>query len=138
MPDVNRVFQVERFDQLREIVGVSIHVVAGPGLARSAVTATIMGDATVAAGCEEEHLVFPGVCTQWPAMTEDYGLSAAPVLIIDLNVAGIFFAHGNVWHSRSPFLGRFEFREMERKKSNAYATIFRAPGMSKSLTIMMY
>ena len=47
--DVDRVLQVERFDQRREVVGVGVHVVAVPGLARSAVAAAVVGDAAVAA-----------------------------------------------------------------------------------------
>jgi hypothetical protein len=48
MTDMDRVLEVERFDQLREVVGIGIHVVAAPGLARPAMAAAIMGDAAVA------------------------------------------------------------------------------------------
>ena len=82
--DVDRVLQVERFDERREIVGVGVHVVAVPGLARAAVAAAVMGDAAIAAGGQEEHLVLEGVRAQRPAVAEDDGLSAAPVLVIDL------------------------------------------------------
>src|SRR5450830_2183509 len=46
--------------------------------------ATVMGDAAVSARAQKHHLVFPGVRAQRPAMAEDHGLSAAPVLVIDL------------------------------------------------------
>src|ERR1035437_8109990 len=46
--------------------------------------AAVMGDAAVSAGAQKHHLVFPGVRAQRPAMAEDHGLSAAPVLVIDL------------------------------------------------------
>jgi hypothetical protein len=46
--DVDRVLQVERFDELREVVGVRAHVVAIPGLARPAMPATIMCDTAIA------------------------------------------------------------------------------------------
>jgi hypothetical protein len=46
--------------------------------------AAVMGDAAISVGNQKEHLVFPGVCAQRPAMAEDCGLSAAPVLVIDL------------------------------------------------------
>ena len=59
--DVDRVLQVERFDERREVVGVGVHVVAVPGLARAAVAAAVVGDAAVAAGGQKEHLVFEGV-----------------------------------------------------------------------------
>jgi len=38
----------------------------------------------LAALAQEEHLVFPAVRIQRPAMAEDDGLSLAPVLVIDL------------------------------------------------------
>jgi hypothetical protein len=83
---MDHVLQVERFHQRREVVGVGVHVVAIPGLARSAMAAAVMGDAAVSVGGQKHHLVFPCVCAQRPAMAEDYGLSAAPVLVIDLSV----------------------------------------------------
>ena len=93
--DMDRVLQVERFDELRQVVGVGVHVVAVPGLARSAMAAAVMGDAAVAAGGQKEHLVFPGIRAERPAMAEDYGLSAAPVLVVDLRaVFGRDRGHG--------------------------------------------
>src|SRR5438094_213082 len=86
-----------------EVVGVGVQIVAVPGLARAAVAAAVMGDAAVAAGSQKEHLVFPGVRAQRPAMTEDHGLSAAPVLVVQLDVLGISFTDSNVWHIDHPF-----------------------------------
>src|SRR6266568_2558933 len=92
--------QAELIDQRFEVVGVGVQIVAVPGLARAAVAAAVMGDAAVAAGNQKEHLVFPGVRAQRPAMTEDHGLSAAPVLVIDLRaVLGSDCGHGG-----SPYL----------------------------------
>ena len=82
--DVDGVLQIERFDQRREIVGVGVHVVAVPGLARAAVAAAVVGDAAVAVRRQEEHLVLPGVGAQRPAVAEDDGLPGAPVLVVDL------------------------------------------------------
>jgi pimeloyl-ACP methyl ester carboxylesterase len=59
--DVDRVLQIEVFDERGKIVGVRIQVVAVPRLAGAAMTAAVMGDATVAARRQEEHLVFEGV-----------------------------------------------------------------------------
>src|SRR5712691_1563972 len=84
MTDVDRVPHVERFDQLREIVGVGVHFVPTPRLARSAMTAAIMCDTAVAVGAQKHHLVLPGVRAQRPSMAEDGGLSLGPVLVIDL------------------------------------------------------
>src|SRR5262249_31360025 len=103
--DVDCLPQVERFDQGREVIGVSVHVVAGPGLAGAAVTAAVMGGAAVTAGGQGEHLVVPGVRAQRPSVAEDDRLALAPVLVIDLRtVFGGYRAHGVLsfvrWTSR--------------------------------------
>ena len=76
--------QVQRFDECRQVVGVGVHVVAIPRLARTAVAATIMGDTAIAVGRQVDHLAFPGIGAERPAVAEDDGLSRAPVLVIDL------------------------------------------------------
>src|SRR5262249_2819243 len=43
-----------------------------------------VGDAAVAARGQKEHLVFPGVRGERPAVTEDHRLPTAPVLVVDL------------------------------------------------------
>jgi len=45
---------------------------AGPRLARTAVTAPVVGDTAIAARCEVEHLVFEGVRRERPAVAEDH------------------------------------------------------------------
>jgi hypothetical protein len=67
---MDRVLQVEVFDQRREVVGVSVHLVAVPRLARTAVAAPIMRGASVAACGEKQHLVFPRVSAQRPSVAE--------------------------------------------------------------------
>ncbi len=84
MADMDRILEVEHRDKLGEVVGVGIQIIAVPGLPRAAMTSAVVGDATVAIRGQEEHLVLKGVCRQQPAMAEDYGLSRAPVLVVDL------------------------------------------------------
>src|SRR5882672_2143998 len=84
MADMDRIFKIKRFDKLRQIVGVSVQVVAVPRLARAAMTAAVMRDATVAARGQKKHLVFKSVRAEGPAMAEDDGLSRAPVFEVDL------------------------------------------------------
>jgi len=92
--------QAERFDELRQIVGVRVHVVAVPWLARTAVAATIVGDAAIAVERQVDHLVFPRIGVERPAMAEDDGWSGAPVLVVDSRaVLGGDRAHG--WTSFS-------------------------------------
>jgi len=55
----------------------------------------VMGDAAVPSGAQKEHLVFPGIRAQRPAVAEHHGLSAPPVLVVDLRaVLGRDRAHG--------------------------------------------
>ncbi|MNP71766.1 hypothetical protein D3C76_1682000 [compost metagenome] len=76
------------FDQLGEVVGVVIHVVAIPRLARAPVTAAIMGDGAKAVVGKVQHLRFPTVGAQWPTVAEHHWLPVAPVLVIQ----GVAFA----------------------------------------------
>src|SRR5215470_12958687 len=95
MTDENAVPEVELGDELIQVVGIRIHVVAAPRLARAAVATAVMGNAAIAARGEIEHLVFESVSRQGPAVTEDDGLSAAPVVVVDLGaVLGGECAHG--------------------------------------------
>jgi len=82
--NVDRVLQVERFDERRKVVGIGVHVVVIPGLVRSAMAAAVMRDTAVSMGGQKHHLVFPGVRAQGPAMAEDDGLSLAPVFVVHL------------------------------------------------------
>jgi hypothetical protein len=50
----------------------------------------------------------PVIGRQRLAMAEDHGLSTAPVLVIDLDVFGIFLTGSNVWHRHSPYSTKFE------------------------------
>src|SRR6266700_1197980 len=81
MTDEHRVSQIECFDECCQIIGVGIQVVAVPGLAGSPVSATIMGDGTITMRGHEEQLVVPGVGIERPSVTENDGLSRAPILV---------------------------------------------------------
>jgi hypothetical protein len=81
---MNGIPQIEMVDELGEIVGVSVHVVALPRLARATVAASIMRDAAVAVRSEEEHLVLEGVGAKRPAVAEHDRLSLAPIVVIDV------------------------------------------------------
>src|SRR5262249_28406634 len=104
MADVDRVLQVESFDELRQVVGVCVHFVAIPRLTRPAMAATGVGGAAVSACGQNAHRCFRGVCARWPTVAEDYGLSAAAIFIVDVDVAGIFFTNADVWHLKLSFL----------------------------------
>ena len=86
MANHDSVLEVEVLEELKQIVRVGVHFVTLPRLARSAMAATIMGDATVASGREEEGLIFPVIGTQGPAMRQcDDGAGlGTPVFVVDL------------------------------------------------------
>src|SRR3954452_24591627 len=86
---MDRVMQVERFDQPSEVVCVGVHVVARPRLARATVTTAVVRDCAKAVRRDEDQLVVPRVGIQRPPMTEYDWLPSAPVLVEDLGpVAG--------------------------------------------------
>src|SRR5262249_53195905 len=96
MADVDGVAQVEVLDDRGDVGGVVVHVVAVADLARTAVSAPVVGDDAVALPNEEEHLGVPVVGTQRPAVMEHDRLCvpAAPVLVVNLNaVFGADEAH---------------------------------------------
>jgi hypothetical protein len=37
---------------------------------------------------QKDHLIFPGIRAERPTMTEDHGLSRAPILVVD--IAAVF------------------------------------------------
>ena len=81
MADQDQIAQVERLDQLGQIVGVLVHVVAVPGLVGAAMAAAVMGDHAKALLAEEQHLLIPGIGRQRPAMGEQDRLARAPILV---------------------------------------------------------
>ena len=81
---MDHVRQGERFDKRREVVGVGVHLVAGPGLRGPSMPPTIVGDGAIALGGQEEQLLVPGVGVERPAVAEDHRLTRSPILVIDL------------------------------------------------------
>ena len=94
MANMDRVPDVERFGEGCEIVGIGVHIVAGPGLARPAVAAPVVRDAAIPSRREEEHLVLERVGRKRPAMTENDRLACSPILVVDLRPIPGFYR----WH----------------------------------------
>jgi hypothetical protein len=57
MADMDGVLQVQRPRQLDDIGGIGVHLIAGIGLGRAAMTTAVMRDHPIALGIEVEHLV---------------------------------------------------------------------------------
>ena len=81
---MDRVLQVKLFRKGCEIVGISVHIVAVPGLGGTAVTAPVSRDDSIATLPEEQHLSVPVVRREWPAVAEHDGLARSPVFVVDL------------------------------------------------------
>jgi hypothetical protein len=64
------VAQVELCDQLGQVVGVLVHVVAIPGLVGSSVAMAVVRDHSVALLTQEQHLAIPGVGAERPAVAK--------------------------------------------------------------------
>src|SRR3546814_8074394 len=64
------IFEGERVDHRRKVVGIMIHVIALPGLARSPMPAAIVRDDPKAFVCEEERRSFPAVRAKRPTMAD--------------------------------------------------------------------
>jgi hypothetical protein len=80
VPDQDRVPQLELFNEGGEIIGIGVHVVAVPGLARTAMATTIVSDRAISVGCKKDELLVPGVGIEGPAVPEDNRLPFAQSL----------------------------------------------------------
>src|SRR5271167_2592281 len=83
VPNVDRIFEVKQLDQLCKVVRVGIHLISNPRLAGAPMSPAIVRDAAITAVCQKQHLVLKRVCAKRPTVAENYGLSLAPVLVID-------------------------------------------------------
>ena len=82
---MDRVLQIKRLYQRRQIVGVGVHFVAVPGLARPAMASAVMRYAAESAIGQKKHLVFERVRAQGPPMAENDWLTLSPILVVDLS-----------------------------------------------------
>src|SRR6266480_2842566 len=87
MTDVHGILQIKMCGQSRKVVGIVIYVMAVARLGGPAVASSVMGDDAIAVFEEEQHLRVPVIGRERPAMAENYGLSLAPILIIDVDVS---------------------------------------------------
>src|SRR5690606_40642632 len=89
--------EVQLFDELSEVIGVRIHVVAGRRLARASMATPIVRDCPVAVLRKEEHLSLPCIAVERPAVREDDAGCGAPVVLEALRaVAGGAVSHVGV------------------------------------------
>src|SRR5215470_10684852 len=92
--DMDRILQLQLFDQGEQVGCIGVHVVAVPRLARAPVATAVVGDYAEPARAEKHDLRVPIIRAERPAMTENDGLAAAPILVVDLRA--VFGRDG--WH----------------------------------------
>jgi hypothetical protein len=77
------ILEIERLNHSCKIVGIAIHVIPRRGLARPAMTTTIVCNHAEPVLHKEKHLTIPSVGAQRPTVRKRYDRAFAPVLIVD-------------------------------------------------------
>jgi len=103
MTDQSEVAKGEFGDQLVQIFRESIVVVARRGLAGLAKSPAVIGDDAITGFQKNGYLPLPGAPAQRITMDQDHRLPSAVVLIVEINVAGVFLADSNVGHCHPPY-----------------------------------
>src|SRR5690606_15138327 len=95
--NMDGITQVEERRKRGDVLGIGVHVIAAIGLARTAVSAAVVGDDAIAIFEKEEQLGIPVIAAKGPAMVEDNGLAMTHVLVVDLGSVfgddGCHFCH---------------------------------------------
>jgi len=71
-------------DQIIDVRGERIVVVAVPGLVGTTKTAAVKRNHPIAISGQEVHLAVPHIGIQWPAVAEQDRLTGSPVFEVDL------------------------------------------------------
>ena len=79
-----------------QVLGEGVVVVAGCWLAGLTESSAIIGDDTMASSQKHRDLLLPGSTAQWISVDKDNRLTCTVVLIVEIDVAGVFFFDINV------------------------------------------
>src|ERR1039458_2962141 len=96
--------QVELPHKFVQVLGEGVVVVADSRLAGLAEPSAVIRDDTVSRLQKRCDLLLPGSATQWISMNKDNRVTRAMVLLIDIDVAGVFRTDRSEWHRDSPRL----------------------------------
>src|ERR1700722_17047413 len=100
MPNQYCAAKIKRVDELIQVVGPGVDIVAGSRLIGIAVAPPVMGNSTVTLAIEKQHLRFPCRTGQWPAVRKNDRRPRAPVTIVDRSTV----TGGDLGHGISPSL----------------------------------
>jgi hypothetical protein len=101
--DQRKIVQFELCHQLVQILGKSIVVVGGCGLAGPTKASSVIGNNAISCVQKNWQLLFPRGAAEWISMNKNHWFARAMVFIVEIDVAGVFFSDGNVWHQDSPY-----------------------------------
>jgi len=87
-------------DELVQILGEAVVIVAGSGLAGFSKPATVISDYTVSGSEQRGNLLLPGGAVQRVSMDENHWISAAVILVIQFDVGRILFSDIDVRHGK--------------------------------------
>src|ERR1700676_1737300 len=95
MPHVHRVPQIQRLRQRRQVIGIRVHIVAAPRLARPTMPPPVVCNRAVSVLRQKHHLVLERIRAQRPPMAEHHRLPRAPILVVNLGP----ILRSNRWHA---------------------------------------
>ena len=87
-----------------QVLGEGVVVVADSWLAGLAESSAVIRDDTVSRRQKRCDLLLPGSATQWISVNKNNRVTRAMVLIIEIDVAGVFRTDRSEWHIDSPRL----------------------------------
>src|ERR1019366_508404 len=96
--------ELELRNEFVQVLGEGVVVVADSWLAGLAEPSAVIRDDTVSRLQKRGDLLLPGSTTQWISVNKDNRVTRAMVLIIEIDVAGVFRTDRGEWHRDSPRL----------------------------------
>ena len=97
--DEGYIGEVEGVEQLRQICGESVVVVATPRLRRLTETAAVIRDHAVASLDERRNLTLPRTATEWPPMNQNDRLTGAVVVEVQFDRVLVFGSNSDERHN---------------------------------------
>jgi hypothetical protein len=108
-PDQDALCEFEVLKDRVKVIGQGVVVVADAGSTGVAKAAAVVGDDAVSGVQQDAFLLFPGVPVQWVSVDQDNRLPGAVILVVEVDVVGVFFSDGDDGHG-----GPFPPRECQR------------------------
>src|SRR5215469_6695977 len=102
--DQREIAQVEVCNELVEVLREGVVIVSGCWLAGFAESSAVVGDDALTRLQKDRNLLLPGCTVERVAMDQNYRVTGPVVLVIELDVTGVFFTDRNIRHGGPPFV----------------------------------